>query len=118
MSNNTLLKKFSTSSLFGFNGCLLHVTSHLSFPHINKGFKPELFCNKKSTIGTRLGYIVDDQICRNPSLGLATKAKGLHGCGPRGSPRVKAKRSQGCGPRKNVGVTSHIPESVKKCEGI
>jgi len=24
--------------------------------------------------------------CRNPSFGLATKAKGLQGCGPRGSP--------------------------------
>jgi len=118
MSNNTLLKKFNTSSLFGFDGCLLRVTSHLSFPHINQGFKPELSCNKNSTIGTRLGYIVDDQICCNPSLGLATKAKGLHGCGPRGSPGVKAKRSQGCGPRKSAGVTSHTPGNVKKCEGI
>jgi len=26
--------------------------------------------------------------CRNPSFGLATKAKGLQGCGPRGSPGV------------------------------
>jgi len=40
--------------------------------------------------------------CRNPSLGLATKAKGLQGYGPRGSP----------------GVTSHTLESVKKCEGV
>jgi hypothetical protein len=40
--------------------------------------------------------------CRNPSLGLATKAKGLQGCGPRGSPRV----------------TSHTPGSVRKCEGV
>jgi len=40
--------------------------------------------------------------CRNPSLGLATKAKGLQGCGPKGSP----------------GVTSHTPESVRKCEGV
>jgi len=39
--------------------------------------------------------------CRNLSFGLATKAKGLQGCGPRGSP----------------GVTSHIPESARKCEG-
>jgi len=29
--------------------------------------------------------------CCNPSLGLATKAKGLQGCEPRGSSRVKAK---------------------------
>jgi hypothetical protein len=40
--------------------------------------------------------------CRNPSLGLATKAKGLQGCGPRGSPRI----------------TSHTPRSVGKCEGV
>jgi len=40
--------------------------------------------------------------CRNPSLGLAAKAKGLQGCGPRGSP----------------GVTSHTPGSVRKCEGM
>ncbi len=36
------------------------------------------------------------------AFGLATKAKGLQGCGPRGSP----------------GVTSHIPRSVGKCEGV
>jgi len=40
--------------------------------------------------------------CRNLSLGLATKAKGLQGCGPRGS----------------TGVTSHAPKSVGKCEGV
>jgi hypothetical protein len=36
--------------------------------------------------------------CRNPSFGLATKAKGLQGCGPKGSP----------------GVTSGTPGSVGK----
>jgi hypothetical protein len=41
-------------------------------------------------------------ICRNPSFGLATKAKGLQGCGPRGS----------------LGVTSETLESVGKCEGV
>jgi hypothetical protein len=40
--------------------------------------------------------------CRNPSFGLVTKAKGLQGCGPRGSP----------------GITSHTPRSVGKCEGV
>jgi hypothetical protein len=39
---------------------------------------------------------------QNPSFGLATKAKGLQGCEPRGSP----------------GVTSHTPGSVGKCEGV
>jgi hypothetical protein len=41
-------------------------------------------------------------LCRNPSIGLATKAKGLQGCGPRGSP----------------GVTSHTLGNVRKCEGV
>jgi hypothetical protein len=41
-------------------------------------------------------------LCRNPSLGLATKAKGLQGCEPRGSREV----------------TSHTPGSVRKCEGV
>ncbi len=40
--------------------------------------------------------------CRNPSFGLATKAKGLQGCRPRGSP----------------GVTSETPGSVGECEGV
>jgi hypothetical protein len=40
--------------------------------------------------------------CRNPSFGLATKAKGLQGGGPKGSP----------------GVTSGTPRSVGKCEGM
>jgi len=43
-----------------------------------------------------------DLYCRNPSFGLATKAKGLQGCGPRGSP----------------GVTSETLESVRECEGV
>jgi hypothetical protein len=40
--------------------------------------------------------------CRNPSFGLATKAKGLQGRGPRGS----------------LGVTSETPGSVGECEGV
>jgi hypothetical protein len=43
-----------------------------------------------------------DPKCRNPSFGLVTKAKGLQGCGPKGSP----------------GVTSGTPGSVGKCEGV
>jgi hypothetical protein len=45
--------------------------------------------------------VIDQSKCRNPSFGLATKAKGLQGCGPRGSP----------------GVTSETPGSVGECEG-
>jgi len=40
--------------------------------------------------------------CRNPSLGLVTKAKGLQGCGQRLSP----------------GVAFSCPESAKECEGM
>jgi len=39
---------------------------------------------------------------RNPSLRLATKAKGLQGYEPRGSPRI----------------TSHALGNVGKCEGV
>jgi len=41
-------------------------------------------------------------MCRNPSLGLVTNAKGLQGCEPKESP----------------GVTSHTPGNVRKCEGM
>jgi hypothetical protein len=43
-----------------------------------------------------------DDTCHNPSFGLAIKAKGLQGCGPKGSP----------------GVTSETPGSVGECEGV
>jgi len=39
---------------------------------------------------------------RNLRFGLGTKAKGLQGCEPKESP----------------GITSHIPGSVGKCEGV
>jgi len=39
---------------------------------------------------------------RNPSLGLATKAKGLQGYEPKGSTRV----------------TLHAPSNVRECEGV
>jgi len=40
--------------------------------------------------------------CHNPNFGLVTKAKGL----------------QRCGPRESLGVTSHTPGNVGKCEGV
>jgi hypothetical protein len=48
--------------------------------------------------------MVGDNFCHNPSFGLATKAKGLQGCGPRGRKpgsqgksiaRVRAKKKPG-----------------------
>jgi hypothetical protein len=53
-------------------------------------------------IKVTFNFIFTLHYCRNPSLELATKAKGLQSCGPRGSP----------------GITSHIPGSVRKCEGV
>jgi len=41
-------------------------------------------------------------LCHNPNLGLATKAKGLQGCGPRGG----------------LGVTLHAFGSIRKCEEV
>jgi hypothetical protein len=69
-------------------------------------------------ITLQLNHMTSNRTCRNPSFGLAIKAKGLQGCEPRGSPRVKAKRSQRCGPRRNPRVTSHTSKSVRKCEGV
>ncbi len=40
--------------------------------------------------------------CRNPSFGFSTKAKGVEGCGPKGS----------------LGVTSETPGSARECEGV
>jgi len=48
------------------------------------------------------GDVTINNGCCNPNHGLATKAKGLQGCGRRGNP----------------GVTSHIPGTVRKCEGV
>ncbi len=45
---------------------------------------------------------MEDRNCRNPSLGLATKARGCKVAGQEGSP----------------GVMPHAPKNVKECEGI
>jgi hypothetical protein len=53
------------------------------------------------------------------ALGSRPSQKGCKVTGQEeGSPGVKAKALQGCGPRGNWGVTSHTPESVRKCEGV
>ncbi len=44
--------------------------------------------------------MIDQEYCRNPSLGLATKARDYKVAGQKGSPRV----------------TSHAPGRAKKCE--
>jgi len=63
----------------------------------------KLPCMGGSTIHFMLGKTWErERVCRNPSFGFVTKAKGL----------------QGCRPRESLGVTSHTPESVRKCEGV
>ncbi len=48
------------------------------------------------------GYAIEEALCRNPNLGLATKARGCKVTGQEGSP----------------GVMPHAPGSARKCEGI
>jgi len=67
--------------------------------HINKCWEQQ---SESKEVVKRVLYRYSNLFCRNPSLGLATKAKGLQGCGPRGI----------------LGVTSHTPRSVRKCEGV
>ncbi len=53
------------------------------------------------------------------ALGSRPRRRGCKVAGQEeGSPGVKAKALQGCGPRGSRGVTSHIPGSVRKCEGV
>jgi hypothetical protein len=73
-------------TFFDFNGEFLHYVTHL---------------NKRFFHGGQWTWKLV-MICRNPSFGLATKAKRLQGCGLKGSP----------------GVTSGTPGSVGKREGV
>jgi hypothetical protein len=52
-----------------------------------------------------------DLKCRNPSFGLATKARGCKVTSQKeGSSRAKAKALEGCGSRGSPGVTTHSRE--------
>jgi hypothetical protein len=63
--------------------------------------------------------VFGDHDCRNPSFGLVTKAKGLQGCEPRGrKPGSQGKGIARLRAKRKPGVTSHIPGSVRKCEGV
>jgi len=77
----------------------MHLPSWISFKKLCVEF-----CLIITLIITQVGELLETGKAnyRNLSFGLATKAKGLQGCGPRGS----------------SGVTSHTPGSVKKCEGV
>jgi hypothetical protein len=67
------------------------------------------------------------QMCRNPSFGLATKARGYKVAGQEeGSPGVKRKEAReqrqrhwkGAGQEKEARESSHTPRSLRKCEGV
>ncbi len=57
--------------------------------------------------------IFSNQNCRNPSFGLATKAKGLQGWRPRGNSGVKAKGSSGVKARRSPKVMARGSLGVK-----
>jgi hypothetical protein len=48
--------------------------------------------------------------CRNPNLGLATKARGLQGCGPKKGPRSHFTCSREC--KKFEGMNPHTPKGT------
>jgi hypothetical protein len=83
--------------------CGIQTSTKFSLFMIMTGHSPHL---KADNYLHSLTIVVDDNVdvetCRNPSFGLVTKAKGL----------------QGCGPRESMGVTSHTPGNVEKCEGM
>ncbi len=48
------------------------------------------------------------KMCHNPSLGLATKARGLQGCGPRGRSEIHSTCSREC--KECEGMNPHTPK--------
>jgi hypothetical protein len=59
----TLSSCFSTErSCFGRNGWQMPISKHFSTPHTNSGLTPNLPYNKKSTIGSKLQCVVNDQM--------------------------------------------------------
>jgi hypothetical protein len=63
---------------------------HDPFEHLNKVMA-------KKRVGSQIG-----NLCRNPSLGLVTKARAYKVAGQEGSPRIMM----------------HAPENARECEGI
>jgi hypothetical protein len=76
---------------------ILNVWGKCTKANCNKAKEQQRKIFEKQYIITYNGH----RLCRNPSLGLMTKAKGL----------------QGCGPRLNLGVAISCPGSAKECEG-
>ncbi len=70
-----------TRSQFLFNGCLICVHSHFSFPHTNIGFKPLTPTNKSQTKGTKFGRVVDDHISISNLVLHIHKNSSTPGCG-------------------------------------
>jgi len=94
----------------------------VNFVNFQKDVSPKACCIFGFSSHHHIKFSSHFQIwCRNPSFGLTTKEKGLQGCGPRGSPRVKARGSPGVKARRSPGVTSHTPGSVRSAreyEGV
>lgn len=64
-----------------FNGCLICVHSHFSFPHTNIGFKSLTPTNKCWTMGTKFGRVVDDHILISNLVLHIRKNSSTPGCG-------------------------------------
>ncbi len=56
-------------------------------------------------------------LCRNPSLGLATKAKGLQGCDQKEVWELSQEQARESRQEK-ARESHHTPGSVRKCEGV
>jgi hypothetical protein len=63
-------------------------------------------------VSTPFCNYVFNYCCYNPSFGLATKARGLQGCGPRGSPGVTPHAPGSA--REWGGMNPHTPKGVQK----
>jgi hypothetical protein len=73
--------------------------------------KPWQIKFKSENHGSRRPFILMVEFtCRNLSFRLATKAKGLQGCGPKGSPRVTSGTPGSVGKRE--GVNPHTPKAT------
>ncbi len=86
-------------------------------------------CMANITLIPSCGHMFLPHECHNVAtlaLGSRPRQRELQGCGPKGSLGVKPKGSPGVKPRgcpgvkarESLGVTSHTPGSVRKCEGM
>jgi hypothetical protein len=78
-----------------------------------------MFLMKNCTLLLVLKQCCNRLLVATLALGSWPKQRGYKVAGQKeGSPGIKAKALQGFGPRGSRGVTSHIPGSKRKCEGV